>query len=303
MIHTFEDLCTVVYVLVDELYQLHMQPHDHRPGPRAAFTESELLTVALVAELIGLDEETAILGYLRRNHARLFPLLPERTRYNRRRRALGEALNTLRRQVLGWVLALLPPDERPLALIDSLPVPVVGFHHARGEHAWYGCASYGYNASKKQTIYGFKLHVVTTGDGVIVDFVLAPAHLTDGTFTEQLLGNNYHLLVVGDKGSVDASVQTTLAERQDVLLLTPKRANQHVQLPAGLTSLISHFRQMIETVNSQLADQFHIETNKAKCMSGLVARLQAKLAAHTFGLYINLLTGRPLLDLKALAVI
>ena len=189
MIHTFEDLCTVVYVLVDELYQVHVQPHDHRPGPRAAFTESELLTVALVAELIGLDEETAILGYLRRNHARLFPLLPERTRYNRRRRALGEALNTLRRQVLGWVLALVPPDERPLALIDRLPVPVVGFHHARGEHAWNGWATYGYNASKKQTISGFKLHLVTTGDGVIVDFALAPAHLTDGTFTEQLLGD------------------------------------------------------------------------------------------------------------------
>jgi hypothetical protein len=91
MIHTFEDLCTVVYVLVDELYQVHVHPHDHRPGPRADFTESELLTVALVAAVIGLDEETAILGYLRRDHAALFPCLPDRTRYNRRRRALGEA--------------------------------------------------------------------------------------------------------------------------------------------------------------------------------------------------------------------
>ena len=303
MIHTFEDLCTVVYVLVDEIYQLQMQPHDHRPGPRADFTESELLTVTLVAELIGLDEETAILGYLRRNHAALFPLLPDRTRYNRRRRALGEVLNTLRRQVLGWLLALLPPDERPLALIDSLPVPVVGFHHARGEHGWKGWATYGYNASKKQTIYGFKLHLLTTADGVIVDFALAKAHLTDGTFTEQLLGDKYHLLVVGDKGYVDEGKQASLAARQDVLLVTPKRNNQHLQLPAGMASLLSHFRQMIETVNSQLADQFHIEANKAKCMSGLVARVHAKLAAHTFGLYINVLTGRRLLDLKALAVI
>jgi hypothetical protein len=303
MIHTFEDLCTVVYVIVDDLYQVHVQPHDYRPGPRADFTERELLTVALVAELIGLDEETAILGYLRRNHARLFPLLPDRTRYNRRRRALGEAFNTLRRQIRGWLLALLPPNERPLALIDSLPVPVVGFHHARGEHAWKGWATYGYNASKKQTIYGFKLHLVTTGDGVIVDFALAPANLTDGSFTEQLLGDKYHLLVVGDKGYVDAPVQARLAERQDVLLLTPKRSSQHIQLPAEVTSLISHFRQMIETVNSQLADQFHIETNKATCMSGLVARLHAKLAAHTLGVYLNVLTGRPLLDLKALAVI
>jgi hypothetical protein len=38
-------------------------------------------------------------------------------------------------------------------------------------------------------------------------------------------------------------------------------------------------------------------------MSGLVARLQAKLAAHTLGLYLNVVTGQPLRALAALAVI
>jgi hypothetical protein len=303
MIQTFEDLCTVMYVLVDEIFLQHVAPLDHRPGPRATFTDSELLTVTIVGELISLDEETTLLSYLRRNHPTLFPLLPDRSRYNRRRRALSEALNTIRRHVLDRLLALLPPDERPLCVIDSLPVPVVGFHHARGEHAWRGWASYGYNATKKQTFYGFKLHVVTTADGIIVDFALAPAHLTDGTFTAQLLGNKYHLLALGDKGYIDAPLQADLANMHDVLLLTPKRENQQVQLPQQLTALINHFRQMIETINSQLAGQLQIETNKAKRMSGLVARLQAKLAAHTLGMYLNVLTGRPLRELKALALI
>ena len=89
MIQTFEDLCTYVYVTVDELYQSVIQPHDHRPGPRSAFTESELITLTLVAELLGLDDETVFLDYVARNHRALFPLLPERPRYNRRRRALG----------------------------------------------------------------------------------------------------------------------------------------------------------------------------------------------------------------------
>jgi hypothetical protein len=303
MIQTFDDLCTYVYVRVDELYQVYIQPQDHRPGPTSDFTESEVITLTLVAELVGMDEEAAFLGYVRRNHLALFPRLPERSRYNRRRRALGEATNTIRRHVLSWLLALLPSDERPLCLIDSLPIPVVGFHHARGPHGWYGWATYGYNASKTQTIYGFKLHLVTTADGVIVDFVLAPAHLTDGSFTAQLLGDKYHLLVIGDKGYIDAPLQAALARQHDVILLTPKRANQRMQLPAGLNRLLSHFRQLIETVNSQLADQFHIETNKAKRMSGLLARLQAKLAAHTLGMYLNVLTGKSMLDLKALAVI
>ncbi len=303
MIQTFEDLCTVAYVLVDEIFHRHVAPLDHRPGPRSVFTDSELLTVAVVAELISLDEETAMLGYLRRNHPTLFPTLPDRSRYNRRRRALSEALNTIRRQVVGWLLALLPPDERPLCVIDSLPVPVVGFHHARGDHAWWGWASYGYNATKKQTFYGFKLHVVTTADGIIVDFALAPAHLTDGTFTAQLLGDKYQLLALGDKGYNDAPLQADLAATHDVLLLTPKRENQRVQLPRELTALINHFRQLIETINSQLAGQLQVETNKAKRMSGLVARLHAKLAAHTLGMYLNVLTGRPLRELKALALI
>lgn len=44
MLHTFEDLCSVVYVIVDEIYQGAVQPYDQCPGARSDFTESELLS-------------------------------------------------------------------------------------------------------------------------------------------------------------------------------------------------------------------------------------------------------------------
>ena len=302
MIQTFEDLCTYVYVTVDELFQTDVQPHDQRRGPRSPFTDSEVITLTLVAELVSLDDETVFLDYSARNHRALFPFLPDRSRYNRRR-ALSEAINTIRRQILGWLLALLPPDDRSLCVLDSLPVPVLGFHHATGRHRWHGWATYGYNATKQQTIYGFKLHLLTTADGIITDFALAPAHCSDGAFTDQLLRDKADLLVLGDKASIKAVLQAELQPVHGVALLTPRRANQSQQLPEALTRLVCHFRQMIETINSQLAGQFNIETNKAKCMSGLIARLQAKLAAHTLGLYLNVLTGQPLRALAALSVI
>ena len=96
MIADFADLCTYVYVLVDELYWPLAAPYDQRPGPRAAFTDGELITLTLVAELLGLDAETRFLAYVRRNHRALFPLLPERSRYNRRRRQLIEGSNRIR---------------------------------------------------------------------------------------------------------------------------------------------------------------------------------------------------------------
>src|SRR3954447_7022025 len=76
-----------------------------------------------------------------------------------------------------------------------------------------------------------------------------------------------------------------------------------LQLPGALTQAINHFRQIIETVNSQLVEQFQLQRNRAKSVSGLCARVQAKLAAHTLGIYLNYLLGRPLLALMDLALI
>jgi len=76
MRENFADLCTYLYVLADEVYQTVAAPYDHRPGPHSAFTDSELLTLSFAGEVLGLDAETRFLGYVRRNHPTLFPLLP-----------------------------------------------------------------------------------------------------------------------------------------------------------------------------------------------------------------------------------
>lgn len=303
MIADFADLCTYVYVLVDELYQAVAAPYDHRPGPRSACSDSEVITLTVVAELLGLDEEVAFLAYLARHHRALFPHLPERSRYNRRRRQLIEVTNRIRGGLMQALLPHLLPEERELCVIDSLPVPVVGFHHARSDHRWYGEAAYGHVASKQQTIYGDKLHLLITHSGLILDFALVPANRTDGTLTEQLLIDKARLTVLGDKGYLNSPLQDALAVRNDVILLTPKRQNQRAPLPATLTRALAHFRQIIETVNSQLVGQLQLQRNHAKSLSGLCARVQAKLTAHTMGLYLNRLLSQPLLALKPLALI
>jgi len=303
MIRDFVDLCTYVYVVTDEVYQRAVAPYDTRPGPHAGFTDSELLTVSVVAELVGLDAETRCLAYLRRNHPALFPRLPERSRYNRRRRQLAEVTNRLRGAIMARLWRVLEEEGRDLCAIDSVPVPVVGFHHARHDHRWYGEAAYGRVASKKQTVYGFKLHLLISASGLILDFALVAANEADGTLAEQLLIDKAGLTVLGDKGYVNGPLQQHLAARNDLTLLTPRRKNQKVQLSAALTRAINQARQIIETVNSQLVGQCHLQRNRAKSLCGLATRLHAKLAAHTLGLYLNYLAGRPLLALMDLALI
>lgn len=303
IMESFVDLCTAVYVLVDDRYQRVVAPYDHRPGPAGACSESELIALTLLAELIGMDEEAGFLAYLRRNHPALFPQLPSLSRYNRRRRRVIEATNRIRIALASDVLTHLSPEDRDLAIIDSLPVPVVGFAHARGAHRWYGQARYGHNAAKSQTFYGYKLHLLASAGGLVLDFALVPANVHDGALAEQLLIAQRGLAVLGDKAYLNGPLQALLARRNQLHLLAPSRADQCHPHDARLNARVAHFRQAIETLNSQLAEHLQVERNRAKSVPGLCARIQAKLTAHTIGLLLNCLLGRPLRALKALALI
>src|SRR5688500_12147464 len=70
-------------------------------------------------------------------------------------------------------------------------------------------------------------------------------------------------------------------------LLTPMRHNRHVQHPAALARAIAQFRQIIETLNSQLAERFDVERNRAESVLGPYARLQVSLATHPPRLFLN----------------
>lgn len=138
--------------------------------------------------------------------------------------------------------------------------------------------------------------------GVIVDFELTAADADEREAAEDMLVNHAGACFLGDKGYVSADLAAELQEVANVRLIALRRVNQRQQLPEALTRLLKRFRQIIETVNSQLADQFTVERNYAHSFSGLCARLYTKLAAHTLCIYLNRLLGNHnWLQIKALA--
>ncbi len=80
------------------------------------------------------------------------------------------------------------------------------------------------------------------------------------------------------------------------------RANQKQQVSGEFKKWHNGIRQLIETVNGQLAGQLGIEKNYAHSFWGLCTRLYSKLTAHTLCIYLNRLLGMPeVLHIKALA--
>lgn len=296
----FDDFCLWTYTIVDDFWQ-RFAPLFRRPGPAPDCSDSELLTLALVGECRGWHMETELLSSWR-EHTDLFPILPSQSRFNRRRRALQQAFNLVRRAIL----AVLDVAQDAQGVIDSLPVPVIGFHLVPGSAAastWqaYG-AAFGKVPTKKQTIFGYKLHLLLTARGVILDFELAPANATDVTIGAELLAEHTDLDVIGDKAYLSEPVAAALWEQNRLRLRTLPRRNQQRQLSSAARRQLNALRQIVETVNGQLTQQFQIEVNHAHTFEGLCTRLHTKLAAHTLCVYLNRLLGNPdFLQIKALA--
>ena len=220
-------------VLVDEVWP-QIAPRRRRPGPAPPCADQEPVTMALVGECMGCDEETVFVSRWAEHRAR-FPRQPERSRFNRRRRLLARLD--------------LAADRR--CVLDSLPVPVVGWHLVPdGPQAYRECheARIGDVASKKQWRFADKRSLLVNQAGAILDVVLAPANVPE----------------------LQAGVEP---------LALPRRNHQR-HPPAALYRPVNGARQIAETVNGQPAEQFKIEVNYALTFGGLAARLYPKPTAH-----------------------
>jgi Transposase DDE domain len=240
-----------MFVIIDDLW-LTIAPLHWRPGPEpTSCSDSELITVALISECRSWDRETQAMQELAA-YRHLFPRLPERSRFNRRRRNLMGAIKTIRQ----IVLSLLDVAQEAYGAIDSIPLPVVAFHLApQRTRDWDAAgATFGYCASKKQTFFGYRLHLVVTLGGVILDFELTAANADERDVAIDMLPAYVGRTFLGDKGYVSAPLAAELATG-GVRLIALRRANQRVALPDMLTRLVNRFRQIIETVNGQLTDQ------------------------------------------------
>ena len=298
MITDFDDLCLWTYVIVDDIL-IKLAPLLRRPGPSPDCSDSELIAMILIAECKGWDIETQLLSEFSQ-YPHLFPILPSQPRFNRRRRNLGAIINRIRQMLLSDIEG----SSEKLCIIDSLPIPVIQFHLVPSSSNDWSCygANYGRVESRKQTIFGYKLHLLVTASGVIVDFELAAASATDLSVGYELLSEHQNKQVIGDKAYISTQIKEQLAQVNRIDLITIPRRNQKQQISRETKRWINQIRQIVETVNGQLSEQFHIKKNHAHTFWGLCTRLYSKLTAHTLCIYLNqLFKKESCLQIKELA--
>src|SRR4029453_8762536 len=109
---------TILYVLVDDFCKTSLPPETH-PGPEAALSRSETVTLAIFGQWQGFGSGRGFERYAQRHVRPAFPQLPTREQCNRQVRLHDDAL------VAGFLsLGRLLPAQRCLSeVLDSSGVP------------------------------------------------------------------------------------------------------------------------------------------------------------------------------------
>jgi Transposase DDE domain len=288
---------TTFFTIVDDTMKgsAMIQQALKRPGPAPHLSDSEVITIALYQELIGEPREDHFFRLHQASLQTFFPRLNERSRYNRRKRDLWSVILAVRVS-LQLVLDALQLEES--AVIDSAPVPCVSYKRGKQASDFVGTADYGVCSSKAMKYFGCTLHTVVSLSGLIMGLLLTPASRYDNQPVVELLDSFSHHLkrLLGDGAYNDVALESSLH------LLAPAKANQVPKRPQSAQKQLNRLRLICETVNAQLQEQLHLSKHYAKSTWGLLTRIAAKVTAHSVGMMVNTLLGRPALQLADLAV-
>src|SRR5690606_10152068 len=268
-----------------------------RPYPRRPkMSDCEILALTLAAESIGIDSENYLFGKLKSDYAADFPQLIHRCNFNRRRKSLGRYLQQLNQHLSNQL-----NEGENTFIVDSIPVPVCKIIREKSSKicrdSFETSPDKGYSAVNKAWYFGYKLHLVTSAKGVFYSMDLSKASVHDVHYLNDIKHSGLNnCTLIGDKGYLSKTYQTDLFSTAKIKLKTPIRSNQHDKKAAA--PIFTRVRKRIETLFSQLCDQFMLKRNYAKSAAGLSIRVLNKITAVTCLQFINKQNNKPLNHLK-----
>ncbi len=265
-----------------------------RRGVVPKFSDLEVIALSLTAETMSIDSENYLFIQLAQ-YKSSFPNMISRRQFNDRRKFTGNLCETIRKRIADHV-----DGGEDYFCIDSKPIEVC--RTARGKRCQMGkkdyskAPSFGYCASQRTYYFGYKLHALCGLSGVIHAYDLTKASVHDINYLHDIKFEYHDCSIFGDRGYIGKEIQLDLFETANIKLECPYRLNQKDWKPQFIP--YAKARKRIETVFSQLTDQFMLIRNYAKETKGLFTRIIGKISAFTILQYINKINNNPIGKVK-----
>ena len=262
---------------------------------RRIVTDAEVITLCVAQAIMGMTSDPRFLAVARKRLCHLFPTLPDRAGFYKRREALSDTIEAL----IAQFAADSPDAVDDVLLVDSTPVECARSRETvkRGgasslADAISDAADYGYCASHSRFFYGFRLHTLFAMDGTPRAIALTSPKIDEKEVCLQLVARcrrqpGQLLTLIGDKNFRGAQFEADLATL-DAAIMRPRRKDE-----PGKGLHLAPIRQRIESIFWTAKDILTLERHGARTLHGLRTRLACRFLALTAAIALNHQLGLP----------
>lgn len=242
------DEIIAIYAITDDL----LKAIGHQDDCRAQLSDAEVITTALVAaRFFGGNHQSAI-DYVK-DHG-LMPQMLSKSRFNRRLHRLFLPLLDLF-DYLGSILKFISStteyllDSFPVPICDNIRIPKVRLAQSKDLH--------GYLASKKRYFYGIRVQLLSTQDGIPVEFAFLPGAANDVRGLNALpLSLPAGAEVYADAAYTNYWAEDDLKQTDAIVLQVVRKRNSTRPDAPALAYIKQVTRHDIETVFSRITARF-----------------------------------------------
>jgi hypothetical protein len=263
---------------------------DFLPEPaknaRRILTDAEVVTLAVAQAIMGITSDARFIRTARKQLVHLFPVVPNRVGYLKRRQRLSDTIE--------WLMGVFASDSPgfydDLVLVDSTPVECARSVETTRRSQLADAADYGYCASHSRYFWGFRLHGLFALDGTPRALMLTSPKTPERDVCLSLLSRcqrSGRLCVVGDKGYAGREFET-LAAQLDATIIRPRRKDEPARGPH-----LAPIRQRVESIFQTCKDLLTLERHGARTLHGLATRINIRFLALTAAIALNHRLGRP----------
>lgn len=167
-----KDFTIAIYCFIDDLLS---RIDNKELDKRRKLSNSQVITTVIISGKYFYGNQSSACAYLEAHYGFM---MPDKSNFNRILHSLTDLIADLF-FFLGLIFKEL--NLQSVYIIDSFPVAVCKNIRISRSKLIEGEEFRGYNASKREFFYGFKVHVITTGDGIPVEFMVTAGTTHDNT--------------------------------------------------------------------------------------------------------------------------
>lgn len=267
-----------IYCIIDDmLKKIH-----HREDKRRRVSDSELITTALVSAMYFGGHHAHAIGFMKSTG--MVPHMLDNSRYYRRIQKVSQLICDLFLSVGFYIKHICCETEY---LLDSFPVAICDNIRIIRSKILSGKKWRGYTASMRRYFYGVKVQLLTTKNGIPVQFCFVPGKQADVKSMSMLLSDlPAESAVYADSAYTDYDTEDWLSDNKSIHLKSQRKSNsKRADSYKDFLNKLS-MRKKVESAISDIKKLFP-RTIHAVTFNGFLLKLILFIFAYQLNKIIN----------------